>query len=182
MQASHPDTDTRKLAKRDSPATWLGRDLETYRHLCALDGHASCETCSAGATVEQSGHCVIALQNSGRRIKPTRNRAISCSPPPAPPEPNLPVPRVRFSEKRSAEDADLASTGRANQSHPQCARRNDGRRDRLRLRVHRNRPDLACRDGRWKKRRNQQYAHVPRVTSAGCLTTGSASHHPRAMR
>ena len=37
MQASHPDTDTRKLAKRDSPAAWLGRDLETYQHLCALD-------------------------------------------------------------------------------------------------------------------------------------------------
>ena len=34
----------------------------------------------------------ISLENSGRRIKPTRNRAISSSPPPAPPEPNLLVP------------------------------------------------------------------------------------------
>ena len=48
MQARHPDTETRKLTKRCSLGTWLGRDLETNQHvLCSRrekDDHASCET------------------------------------------------------------------------------------------------------------------------------------------
>ena len=98
-----------------------------------------------------------------------------------PPEPNLLVPRVRFGEKRSAEDADLARAGRASQSHVQRVQ-GLSMGDEIECDSEYTETDPIPPAELVAESRNQQDAYLPRVTSAECPSPRSASHHPRAPR
>ena len=65
-------------------------------------------------------------------------------------------------------------------SNQQRVRRSSGRRDQRRLRIYRNRPDITCGSCRWKRSRNQQFVHLPRVTSSERYSPSLASGHDRA--
>ena len=122
MQARHLDTETRKHAKRYSPATWLGRELETNQYLCALDARIMATRPLRRVPQEQRCNCLVDAPFPWKTLdgEESRNDIVRClapieglatepaAPPPAPlPERNLPLPRARFGEKRIAEAADL---------------------------------------------------------------------------
>ena len=97
-----------------------------------------------------------------------------------PPEPNLLVPRVRFGEKRSAENAVLQE--RDEQAKAMCNVCEDLMGAEIECDYEYTETDPISPAELAAESRNQQDAYVPRVTSAECPSPRSASHHPRVTR